>query len=142
VRRIAVLLLLLITLSGCSGPDQKIRETGAQAARDAASEVSTFRLAVQQLLEHNLWSQPANQLVKDAEKALGRVATSFDSQQPETEESRQVFNEITQAIDDAETAVTTTRIALGNDDLTAAARQVAVLEQAAKKLGELGELAK
>ena len=95
------------------------------------------QLAVRQLLEHKLWKQPAEQLVKDAEKSLSTVSSGFAAEQPQTEESRRTYDEVTRALDEAESAVTATRIVLANGDLTAAARQIPVLDQVADRLQEV-----
>ncbi|GAA1525084.1 hypothetical protein [Kribbella lupini] len=129
--------LLLVSLSACAGPEQKLQDAGAQAAREAAAEVGTARVAVQQLLEGNVWAQPANQLVADSEKALDGIVSGFDSQQPETDEAQRLYDEYSKALDDAAKAVTTVRIALTNNDTSAAARQVGVLEKSAQQLTEL-----
>ncbi|MEV6285698.1 hypothetical protein [Kribbella sp. NPDC051770] len=129
--------LLLVCLTACAGPEQQIQDAGAQAAREAAAEVGTARLAVQQLGDGKLWAQPAGQLVKDSEKALDGIVSGFDSQQPETDEARKLYDRISQLLDDAAQAVTDTRIALGNGDEAAAAQQVAALEKSAQQLLEL-----
>ena len=129
--------LLLVSLTACAGPDQKLQDAGSQAAREAAAEVGTARVAVQQLLDGKLWAQPANQLVADSEKALDGIVSGFDSQQPETEQSQKLYDEYSKTLDDAAKAVTTVRIALKNNDKTAAARQVGVLEKSAQQLTEL-----
>lgn len=130
-------LVLVSLLAGCSSPDQKLQDAAAQAAREARSEVATVRLTVEQLQAHRLWSQPAEQLVADAEKGLGKTASAFSAQQPTTDESRRIYAQTTKALDDAQTAVTATRIALGNGDLAAASREIAVLQKSATALGEL-----
>ena len=137
-RAVAVAVALATIVAGCSAPEQQLRESAEQAAREATSEVSTTELAVRQLLDHKLWKQPAEQLVMDAEKSLSTVASGFAAKQPETEASLRTYDEVTSLLDEAESAVTATRIALGNDDLTAAARQLAVLDQLAGRLRELG----
>jgi hypothetical protein len=133
---------LLLVLTGCGDPDQKLRDAAAQAAREAESEVNTTRLVVEQLQLHRLWRQPANQMVADAETAIDKAATSFATQQPSTDRSRRLYEQVGEALDNAEKAVTATRIALGNDDLTAAVRQVDVLRRSGEDLDRIGELAK
>ncbi|MGC4943612.1 hypothetical protein [Kribbella sp. DT2] len=129
--------LLLISLSACAAPDQKLQDAGTQAAREAAAEVGTARVAVQQLLEGKVWAQPANQLVADSEKALDGIVSGFDSQQPSSQDAQKLYDEYSQALDDAAKAVTTLRIALKNNDKAAAAQQVGGLEKSAQKLTEL-----
>jgi hypothetical protein len=141
VRRMVAGLLLVSLLAACTNPDQKLRESAAQTAREAASEVTTVRLAVEQLHTHRLWAQPARQVVADAEKALDKSASSFASQQPSSELSARLYEQVTSTLDDAETTVTAVRIALGNDDLTAAERQLASLRKASSDLAKIGELA-
>jgi hypothetical protein len=142
IAAVAATAALLMVLAGCGGdPDQKLLSEGARAARDAASEVSTARLAAQSLLDHRLWSQPATQLVSESEQALGTVATTFDAQQPETEKSRHTYDQISEALSTAETGVTDLRIALKNNDLATVAQQLNELEKTAAQLDQLGELA-
>jgi hypothetical protein len=129
--------LLLLSLTACAGSEQKVQDAGAQAAREAASEVGTARVAVQQLLDGKVWAQPANQLVADSEKALDGIVSGFDGQQPTNDQAQKLYDEYSQALDDAAKAVTTVRIALGNNDQAAAAQQVGVLEKTAQKLTEL-----
>jgi hypothetical protein len=136
-RAVAVAVLLAAIVAGCSSPEQQLRESAEQAVREASSEVGTTRLAVQQLLDHKLWRQPAEQLVRDAEKSLSAAASGFAAEQPETEESRRTYDEVTVALDEAESSVTATRIALANGDLAAAARQLPVLDQVADRLQEV-----
>ncbi|TWD81710.1 hypothetical protein FB561_2832 [Kribbella amoyensis] len=136
-RVIAAPLLAAVLLAGCAGPDQQLQDAAEQAAANGASEVGTTSLAVRQLLDHNLWQQPAGQLVEDAEKAIGKVVTGFDAEQPASAESRRTYDEVSRALDDAAAAVTATRIALGNDDLATAARQLGVLDRSAARLREL-----
>lgn len=130
-------LLLLVALTACTSPEQKLEDAGAQAAREAASEVGTTRLAVQQLLDGKLWPQPTDRLVASSEKALDGIVAGFASQQPESDQSRTTYDTFTQALDEAATAVTETRIALKNGDRAAAAQQVGVLEKTAQQLTEL-----
>lgn len=142
VRRwIVVGLLLVLVLAGCGNPDQKLREAAAQSARQAMSDVNTTRLTVEQLAAHRLWSQPAGQLVKDAESGLEKTASSFSSQQPTTAASTRLYEQVTKTLDDAQTGVTAVRIALGNNDLAAAERQLDGLRRAAGDLKAIGELA-
>jgi hypothetical protein len=135
-------LMIGVVLAGCGNPDQKLRAAAAQAARETASEVNTARLAVEQLQAGRLWQQPAEQLVSDAEKAVDKAASTFSSQQPSTEVSRRTYEQVTGVLDDAETAVTAIRIALGNDDLAAAVRQAGELRKTVAELDRIGELAK
>ncbi|MEU4191902.1 hypothetical protein AB0E69_08400 [Kribbella sp. NPDC026611] len=135
-------LLMVLVLAGCGSPDQKLRDNAAQTAREALSEVNTTRLAVEQLRSHRLWPQPAGQIVKDAEKSLGKAASGFSSQQPTTGESTRLYEQTTKALGDAEDAVTAVRIALGNDDLAAAERQLDPLRTSGTDLERIGELAK
>jgi hypothetical protein len=139
---VAVVIGLLVGVAGCGDPDQQMRSEGARAARDAASEVRTARLAAQSLLDHKLWSQPATVLVSDAEDALGKVATTFGAQQPETEESRKIYDQTTEALANAENSVTDLRIALRSDDLAAVRNQVGQLDKTGEQLVQLGERAK
>ena len=141
-RSIAGCLLLVLPLTGCGNQDQKLRENAAQTARAAASEVTTAQLAVEQLRIRHLWAQPAGQIVADAEKTLDKTASSFASQQPASEVSARLYEQVTSALDDAESAVTAVRIALGNNDLAAAERQLTTLRQASTDLGKIGELAR
>lgn len=132
----------LLLLTGCGSPDQQLLGDGARAARDAASEVATARITAQTLLARKVWSRAADQVVTDAETALGKVATTFDEQQPETAHSRRTYDTISDALSQAESAVTATRIAIRAGDETALARQVPALDLAAEHLRELGELAR
>jgi hypothetical protein len=136
-RAVAAALLLAAIVAGCSSPEQQLRASAEQAAREAASEVGTTQLAVRQLLDHRLWKQPAEQMVKDAETSLSTVTTGFAAEQPEPGESRRMYDEVTRTLDDAQNAVTATRIALANDNLTAVARQLPLLDQVAGRLQEV-----
>jgi hypothetical protein len=145
IRALAILAMtfgLVAGLAGCGDPDQKLLGEGARAARDAASEVGTARLAAKSLLDHKLWTAPATQLVTESEEALGKVASTFDAQQPETAKSRQKYDEISKALSDAQDIVTELRIALNNNDLGTVADQVTQLEQTGQQLDRLGEQAK
>jgi hypothetical protein len=139
---VASVVIALAGLTGCGDPDQKMLSEGARAARDAASDVGTARMAAESLLDHKLWPQPANVLVSDAEQAVGKVATTFDERQPTTERSRATYDEFSAALSDAETSVTDLRIALQNDDLAAVAQQITELRKAGQRLDQLGERAR
>ena len=141
-RAVAVAVLMVMVLSSCADPDQKLRSAAAQSARDAASEVRTTQLAVEQLRAHQLWSQSAGQIVGDAEKGVEKATSSFSAQQPSTETSTRLYEQVTKTLDDAQTAVTAVRIALGNGDLAAAEQQLTALRQSGADLGRIGELAK
>lgn len=138
----AVGVLAAVLLAGCGDPDQKLRDNAAQTARTAASDVNTTRLVVEQLQAHRLWMQPARRMVDDAEKSLGTTADSFSTQQPSTEQSARLYEQVNSTLDDAVAAVTAVRIALGNSDLAAAERQLAALRLSGKDLDQVGELAK
>ncbi|WUJ70897.1 hypothetical protein OG809_38100 [Kribbella soli] len=138
----AVGVLAAVLLAGCGDPDQKLRDNAAQTARTAASDVNTTRLVVEQLQVHRLWIQPARRMVDDAEKSLGTTADSFSTQQPSTEQSARLYEQVNSTLDDALAAVTAVRIALGNSDLAAAERQLAALQLSGKDLDQVGELAK
>ncbi|MFC6159471.1 hypothetical protein [Kribbella jiaozuonensis] len=142
LRWIAVGVLAAVVLAGCGDPDQKLRDNAAQTARTAASEVNTTRLVVEQLQAHRLWAQPARRMVDDAEKSLGKTADSFSTQQPSTEQSARLYEQVNSTLDDAVSAVTAVRIALGNNDLAAAERQLPALRLSSKDLERVGELAK
>jgi hypothetical protein len=135
-------LAVLAVLGGCAAPDDRIRQSAAQAAEDAVSEVNTTRLTVEQFRARRLWSQPAGVMVGDAEKGLEKAVGSFSRQQPETTESRRLYEQTTKALDDAQSAVTAVRIALGNDDLAAAEQQLSALRMSAADLRRITELAK
>ncbi|RZU01822.1 hypothetical protein EV645_7919 [Kribbella rubisoli] len=138
----AVGVLAAVLLAGCGDPDQKLRDNAAQTARTAASDVNTTRLVVEQLQAHRLWIQPARRMVDDAEKSLGTTADSFSTQQPSTEQSARLYEQVNSTLDDAVAAVTAVRIALGNSDLAAAERQLAALQLSGEDLDQVGELAK
>jgi hypothetical protein len=104
--------------------------------------VNTTRLVVEQLRAQRLWMQPARRMVDDAEKSLGKTADSFSTQQPSTEQSARLYEQVNSALDDAVSAVTAVRIALGNDDLAAAERQLTALRLSGRDLDQVGELAK
>ena len=143
VRRwIAGGLVLVAMLTGCGSPDQKVRDAAAQSAREALSEVNTTRLTIEQLRSHRLWSQPAGQIVADAEKGLGTAASSFESQQPQTEVSARLYAQVVKALGDAQTTVTAVRIALGDGNLAAAGEQLDALRRAADDLSAIGAPAK
>lgn len=133
---------MMLVLAGCGDPDQKLRDAAAQSARAAASEVEMTRLVVEQLQARRLWQQPADQMVADAEKSLEKAASSFSSQQPSTAQSRRLYEQVGTALDDAQKAVTATRIALRGQDLAAATRELAVLRKSSEELKQIGELAK
>jgi hypothetical protein len=135
-------LLLILVLTGCGGPDQKLRDGAAQSAREAASEVNTTRLAIEQLRADRLWSQPAERIVAAAEKNLDKATSSFVTQQPKTDVSARLYEQVTKSLDDAQTSVTAVRIALGNGDMAAAERQLEALRRAGDELDAIGELAK
>jgi hypothetical protein len=137
----AMVLGVVAGLAGCGDADQKILADGARAARDAASEVGTARLAADALLNHKLWKAPAVQLVTDAEQALGKVTSTFDAQQPETGRSRQTYDTFSKALSTAEDNVTELRIALNNNDLGTVADQVVRLQTIGQQLDRLGEQA-
>ncbi|MFF0341634.1 hypothetical protein [Kribbella sp. NPDC004875] len=136
-----VVVMLLVLLTGCQGPEQQLRQAAAQSAREAASEVGTTRLAVEQLRSRRLWSQSAEQIVKDAEQGVEKAASSFSAQQPATGASTSLYEQVTKALDDAQTAVTAVRIALGNNDLAAAERQLDQLRAASRDLQSIEEVA-
>jgi len=141
-RLLAVFALLLGLLAGCADPEQQMLADGARAARDAASEVGTARLAAESLLDHKLWNAPAVQVVSDAEQALGKVAGTFDAQQPGTGRSRQTYDTVSKALSTAEDNITELRIALNNNDLGMVADQVTRLRTIGQQLERLGEQAK
>ncbi|HEY9335745.1 MAG TPA: hypothetical protein VIQ79_15030, partial [Kribbella sp.] len=97
--------------------------------------------AVEQLRAQRLWTRSAGQIVKDAEKGVETAASSFSAQQPSTPTSTRLYEQVTKTLDDAQTAVTAVRIALGNDDLAAAEQQLPALRQSATDLSRIGELA-
>jgi hypothetical protein len=130
-------LLLVLVLAGCASPDQKIQDAAAQSAREAVSEVNTTRLVIEQLRSHQLWAQLAGRMVADAERGLGTAVSSFESQQPQTDVSARLYEQVVKALGDAQTTVTAVRIALGNGDLAAAGEQLDALKRAADDLGEL-----
>jgi hypothetical protein len=134
--------LVLAVLVGCGDPDQQLRSEGARAGREAASAAGTAKLAGQSFLDHKLWSQPATQLVSDAEKALGQVSSTFDKQQPKTAASRKVYDQVSKTLDDAAGNVTDLRIALTNGDQAGVAKLVKELADTAEGLRRLGETEK
>ncbi|GAA1569042.1 hypothetical protein GCM10009789_23120 [Kribbella sancticallisti] len=138
----AVAIGVLAGPAGCGDPDQQMLTEGARAAREAASEVRTARLAAQSLLDHKVWPQPATVVVTDAEQAIGTVASAFDQRQPGTDESRQTYDQYSDALVAAQDGVTELRIALHRDDLAAVAQQVDQLGRTADQLVRLGERAK
>jgi len=135
-------LLCVLVLGGCGNADQKLTDAAAQSAREAEAEVNTTRLVVEQLQVRHLWRRTAVVMVTDAEKSVAKAVSSFDGQQPSTDESRRMYEQVGEALDNAQKAVTATRIALGNDDVAAAVRQLGVLRRSAAELDRIGELAK
>ena len=131
-------LVLVVLLGACGDPDRQLHDAAAQSAREAASNVGTAELAVEQLQAHRVWARAAGQLVGDAEKGIEQAVGSFAAQQPSTDESRRVYAAVMTALDDAQRAVTATRIALGNDDLAAASRELGVLRQTGLELRRIG----
>jgi hypothetical protein len=140
-RRLCVAGLAGVLVAGCGG-DEAMRSDGARAARDAGSEVRTVRVVAGAFLDDKLWSRSASRMVSDAETALGTVATKFDAEQPTTPGARVTYDRVSKALDDAQDAVVTARIALGNDDRAGLRRALGSLDDSAVQLGELGELAR
>jgi|SRR5215207_3962442 len=132
---------LVLSLAGCGDPDQQMRSEGARAAREAVSGVRTAQLVAQSLLDGKVWDQPATVMVTDAEEALGQVATTFDARQPESAESRETYDQYSEALSSAADGVTELRIALRNGDLDAVRQQVGQLDKTAEQLEQLGERA-
>lgn len=139
MRRMCVAICLLATLVGCGDPDQKLQSEAARAARDAASEVRTARLAAQTLLDSKMWSPPAIVMVTDAEEAVGKVATGFSARQPETDRSRKTYDLYSDALTAAEDGVTELRIALNRNDRAAVAAELEQLGKTGEQLVQLGE---
>lgn len=143
MRLAAIAVVVLCVLSGCGADsDQKMLTEGARAAREAASEVNSVRLTTRQLLDGKLWTPGATRMVTDSEEALDKVVSSFDARQPGSGESREIYDRYGDALDAAVSVVRETRIALANDDRAKVRQQLAVLEQAGRQLGQLGESAK
>jgi hypothetical protein len=142
MKSLAVALCVLAALTACGNPDQQMQSEAARAARDAASEVRTARLAAQSLLDSKVWSQPAVVVVTAAEEAVGKVATGFSARQPETDESRKTYDLYSDALTAAEDGVTELRIALKRNDRAAVAAQVEQLGKTGEQLVQLGERAK
>jgi hypothetical protein len=134
--------LVIAITAGCGDPDQQLRSEGARAAREAASAAGTAELAGQSFLDHKLWSQPATQLVSEAEKAMGQASSSFDQQQPRTRASRKTYDQISKTLDDAAGNVTDLRIALTNGDEGGVAELVKELAGTTEGLRRLGETEK
>ena len=134
--------LIIATATGCGDPDQQLRSEGARAAREAASAAGTAELAGQSFLDHKLWSQPATQLVSEAEQALGQVSSTFDQQQPKTRASREAYDQVSKTLDDAAGDVTDLRIALTNGDEGGVAELVKELSDTTEGLRRLGETEK
>jgi hypothetical protein len=141
MKSLAVALCVLAALTACGNPDQQLQSEAARAARDAASEVRTARLAAQSLLDSKVWSQPAVVVVTAAEEAVGKVATGFSARQPETDESRKTYDLYSDALTAAEDGVTELRIALKRNDRAAVAAQVEQLGKTGEQLVQLGERA-
>ncbi|GAA3588879.1 hypothetical protein [Kribbella ginsengisoli] len=134
--------LVIAFAVGCGDPDRQLRSEGARAAREAASAAGTAELAGQSFLDHKLWSQPAGQLVSEAEEALGKASSTFDQQQPTTRASRKTYDEVSKTLDDAAGNVTDLRIALDNGDVDGVAELVKELAGTTEGLRKLGETAK
>jgi phosphohistidine phosphatase SixA len=134
--------LVLGIAAGCGDPDQQLRSEGARAAREAASAVGTAELAGQSFLDHKLWSQPATQLVSEAEQSLGKVSSTFDQQQPRTRASRKTYDDVSKTLDEAAGNVTDLRIALTNGDKAGVAELVKELTDTTEGLRRLGETEK
>ncbi|MFF0267696.1 hypothetical protein [Kribbella sp. NPDC004536] len=143
VRRVvAAVMLAALVMTGCGNPDQQLRAAAAQSAREILSEVNTTRLTVEQLRAHRLWAGTAGEMVGDAEKGVETASSSFTAQQPATAVSRRLYEQVLATFDQASSAVTAVRIALGNNDLAAAEAQLTALRQSGADLDRLGELAK
>ncbi len=99
-------------------------------------------MAGRSFLDHKLWSQPATQLVGEAEQALGQVSSTFDQQQPKTRASREAYDQVSKTLDDAAGNVTDLRIALTNGDKGGAADLVKKLADTTQELRKLGETEK
>jgi hypothetical protein len=142
MKRLAVALCVIAALTACGNPNQQMQSEAARAARAAASEVRTARLAAQALLDSKAWSQPAVVVVTDAEEAVGKVATDFSARQPETDESRKTYDLYSDALTAAEDGVTELRIALNRKDRAAVVAQLEQLGKTGEQLVQLGERAK
>ncbi|MFI5713457.1 hypothetical protein [Kribbella sp. NPDC051620] len=134
--------LVIAVTAGCGDPDQQLRSEGARSAREAASAAATAELAGRSFLDHKLWSQPATQLVSESEKAIGKVSSTFDQQQPKTRAARKTYDQISQTLDDASGNITDLRIALTNGDEGGVAELVKELADTTEGLRRLGETAK
>lgn len=133
--------VLLLGVAGCglvpSRPDGPAWDQAArQSLEDAASEVATVKVALEQQQKGHLLGKYGVTTVTDSEEALGLAQDSILTQQPPT--SRQEgFDKVAAALGDAGDLVTEARIALVRDDTRAYAGLVHRLDAMSGRLDDL-----
>jgi hypothetical protein len=134
-------LLLAALTAGCglvpSRPDPQAFTTSArQGLGDAASEVATVKLALQEQQKDHLVGKYTVTTVTNSEEALGKAQDSVLTKQPPSSK-QQAFDRISDLLGDAGDLVTEARIALVADQEQQYPALVDRLEAMTKKLNDL-----
>jgi hypothetical protein len=115
--------VVLAMVAGCVTPardDMNYSDKAAQALKAAASETSTVKLVLDQVLHGQILENYADQTVSDNEDSLSSVQDQFSSvQPPATDQADKLRDATTKLLAQAGDAVQAARIALRRGDRAA-----------------------
>lgn len=135
------LLVMAVMVTGCTAPaynDSQYKSKVAATTTEAASAVEVVRLALREEARHELFDNPVDVAISNAEDTLGEVSGTFSLVQPPTHEMDVLRAQVEKLLDEASSQLETARIAFRQGDLDASLAAIAAATEAADKLDRIG----
>jgi hypothetical protein len=135
-------LLLLLAVSGCTGPVRSFgvyESKAANTARKTASAVATAELAVQVATHDKTFGRTAAQTLAETARDAGDTQGIFDAIQPPDRRSDRLRSQLDDLLQPAVSTLEDLRTAARRGDVESMARIAAPLEKLAGELQDFDE---
>ena len=137
---LGVLASTLALLCSCTAPaynESQFRAKAATTATHAVSAVQVARLAVRETARHDLFQNPVDVAISNAEENLSSVAGTFSLVQPPDQDMVSLRDRVLDLVTHAQRQLEAARIAFRQRDIQTAVRAVEKAARDAKALARI-----
>lgn len=132
--------LLVMACAGCTAPaysESQFRHKAAVTASDSVSAIEVVRLSVLETARHDLFQNPIDVAISDAEDNISAVAGTFSLVQPPDHNMVVLRHKVLELVTDAQSQLERARIAFRQRRMTTALEAVSAAHKDAQQLDRI-----